>query len=74
MVTIEVALLLLGVGLVCASIVLGVYIAYRKPKLDKALPDGVYRIHFKGYAKLTGAPEYDIEEVEDGEVSDTKQA
>lgn len=54
------------VGLIGAitAICLGLCAAYKKPRLEEALPDGVYKILLVGRDKLTGAPLYKATELE----------
>ena len=53
---------------VVALICIGVYLAWKKPKPMDVLPDGVYHIRLTGRNKLTGAPQYEFEDVGEGEV------
>ncbi len=50
---------------VVAIICVGVYLAWRKPKLDEPLPDGVYRLKFLRRDKLSGTPQYEVEDIEE---------
>ena len=62
-----VAFVLGVVGLLCAiaTICLGVYIAFRKPKREVPLPSGLYRVTTVGYNKVTGVPEYEFDLVQE---------
>ena len=50
------------VGFVVSMCVL-VFLFWRKPKKETALPDGQYHIHFVGTNEKTGAPIYDVDEI-----------
>ena len=55
--------LVVAIGLMC----FGVWLAWRRPKLEEPLPDGTYRIKCVGHDKLSGTPLYEAEVVEDSE-------
>lgn len=59
---------------VVAIICVGLYLAWRKPKQEEALPDGVYRLKFLKRDRVTGAPQYEVEDVENSKESDAEQA
>ena len=62
----------IGVTGCIASICLGVYIAYRKPKTETPVIDGLYRVKTVGRNKVTGAPIYEFDLVEEEKKEDVK--
>ncbi len=53
---------LLGfIGAMCAI----VYLFWRRPTKETPLPDGQYHIHFQGYNPKTGAPIYQVDQIEE---------
>ncbi len=56
---------LMVVGLIgfVVSMCVVVYLFYKRPAKEEALPDGQYHIHFMGHNKQTGAPIYDVEQL-----------
>ncbi len=58
-------LMILGLVGFIASMCLVVYFFWRRPTKDTPLPDGQYHIHFKGYNQRTGAPIYQVDQLEE---------
>ena len=48
-----------------ASMCTVVYLFWRQPKKEIPLPDGTYHIHFIGQNPRTGAPIYDVDQVDE---------
>lgn len=65
-------LMILGLVGFIASMCLVVYLLWRKPHMEEPLPDGQYRMHFVGHNKQTGAPIYDVTELDDVSVDKDK--
>ena len=62
----------LGLMGIIASICIGVYIAWSKPKVEKPIPIGLYRITAIGRNRLTGAVEYKFDLVEEPKKEESK--
>jgi hypothetical protein len=63
---------LLGLLGLMASICIGVYIAWRKPAIERPLPTGLYRITVIGRNRLTNAVEYKFDLVEEEKKEEVK--
>lgn len=63
MLTLALVLSIVGCAGMIGVIGFGIYLAFRKPKLEEPLPDGIYHLHVKGRNRLTGAALYDLERV-----------